>query len=163
MKTYRLYKTQLVPRPLAEVFSFFEKPENLARITPPSLGFRILTPSLVVMKEGAVFEYSVRVMGIRMRWKSLITDYNPPFSFVDRQVMGPYRFWHHSHTFTEVEQGTLIDDEVHYAMPFGLIGMVAQRLAVKKQLEDIFSHRSKVITVMFGSEQSPTVQQKAHT
>lgn len=163
MKIYQLQKEQLVERPLAEVFSFFERPENLASITPPSLGFRIVTPLPIVMKEGAVFEYSVRVMGIRMRWKSLISEYNPPFRFIDEQVTGPYTFWHHIHTFTEVDGGTLIGDEVCYAMPFGIIGRLVQRLAVSRQLEDIFSHRSQVMCTMFGSDNSLAIQQEAHT
>jgi ligand-binding SRPBCC domain-containing protein len=163
MKIYQLQKEQLVERPLAEVFSFFERPENLASITPPSLGFRIVTPPPILMKEGAVFEYIVRVMGIQMRWKSLISEYKPPFRFVDEQVKGPYTFWHHTHTFTEVDGGTLIGDEVRYAMPFGIIGRLAQRLAVSRQLEDIFSHRSRVMCTMFGSNNSLAIQQEAHT
>jgi len=151
MKIYQLQKEQFVGRPLAEVFSFFERPENLAAITPPSMGFRIVTPPPILMKEGAVFEYSVRVMGIQMRWRSLISEYKPPFRFVDEQVKGPYTFWHHKHTFSEVEGGTLISDEVRYAMPFGLLGMIARRLTVKRQLEQIFAHRSQVIDTLFGS------------
>jgi len=151
MKIYQLQKEQFVGRPLAEVFSFFERPENLAAITPPSMGFRIVTPPPILMKEGAVFEYSVRVMGIQMRWRSLISEYKPPFRFVDEQVKGPYTFWHHKHTFSEVEGGTLISDEVRYAMPFGLLGMIARRLTVKRQLEQIFAYRTRVIDTLFGS------------
>lgn len=150
MKIHTLKKEQIVPRALDEVFAFFERPENLARITPPWLGFRILTPSPIVMEWGAEFEYTVRVMGVRIRWKSLISDYQPPFRFVDEQTRGPYAYWHHTHTFVEVDAGTRVGDEVRYAMPFGMIGTVVQRLAVRRQLEDIFSYRSKVIGEIFG-------------
>jgi ligand-binding SRPBCC domain-containing protein len=149
MKIYTLRKEQVVPRLLREVFAFFEKPENLARITPPWLGFRILTPSPIVMERGARFEYTIRVMGIKMRWISVISEYEPPFRFVDEQVQGPYAYWHHTHTFSEAEGGTLVGDEVRYALPFGMIGMVVRRLAVSRQLEDIFSYRSKVIDETF--------------
>lgn len=150
MKIHMLKKEQFVAHPLPEVFAFFEKPENLARITPPWLEFRILTPSPILMKEGARFEYTVRVMGIRMKWISLINDYQPPFRFVDEQVKGPYAYWHHTHTFAEAKGGTLVGDEVRYALPFGMIGTVVQRLAVRKQLEEIFSYRSEVISKTFG-------------
>jgi ligand-binding SRPBCC domain-containing protein len=150
MKVYTLKKEQIVPRPLDEVFAFFERPENLARITPPWLGFRILTPSPIVMERGAKFEYTVRVMGIRVGWKSLISDYQPPHRFVDEQTKGPYVYWHHTHTFLQVDGGTLIGDEVRYAMPFGIIGTLAGRLAVRRQLEEIFSYRAQVIHAMFG-------------
>jgi ligand-binding SRPBCC domain-containing protein len=150
MKIFTLKKEQLVARPREDVFAFFEKPENLARITPPWLGFRILTPSPIVMGWGAEFEYTIKVMGIRMRWKSLISDYQPPFRFVDEQTKGPYSYWHHTHTFTEVDGGTLVGDEVKYAMPFGMIGTLVQRLAVGRQLEAIFSYRARVTSGQFG-------------
>jgi ligand-binding SRPBCC domain-containing protein len=150
MKVYTLKKEQLVLRPLVEVFAFFERPENLARITPPWLGFRILTPSPIVMERGAKFEYTVRVMGIRVGWESLISDYQPPHRFVDEQTKGPYAYWHHTHTFSQVDGGTLVGDEVRYAMPFGIFGTLAWRLAVRRQLEDIFSYRARVIGAMFG-------------
>lgn len=150
MKVYTLKKEQIVPRPLGEVFAFFERPENLARITPPWLGFRILTPSPIVMKRGAKFEYTVRVMGVRVGWESLISDYQPPHRFVDEQTRGPYAYWHHTHTFLQVDGGTLVGDEVCYAMPFGVIGTLAQRFAVRRQLEEIFFYRATVIGAMLG-------------
>ena len=153
MKIHTLYKMQIVNRPLAEVFSFFQNPENLALITPPWLGFSILTPLPVVMKEGAVFEYSVRVMGLRTRWASLICDYQPPGTFVDEQLKGPYRYWRHTHTFAEVEGGTRITDEIRYAMPFGILGEIVQRLMVKRQLETIFAYRAQVIAEMFEEQE----------
>ena len=150
MKIYTFGREQYIQRPIEEVFSFFERPENLARITPPWLGFRIVTPTSIMMKLGAEFGYTISVMGIRMQWKSLISEYEPPFRFVDEQSSGPYAFWHHVHTFKQVDNGTLVGDEVRYAMPLGVLGTMAQRLAVKRQLESIFSYRSKVIGEMFG-------------
>jgi ligand-binding SRPBCC domain-containing protein len=150
MKIYTLRKEQRVPLPLDKVFAFFEKPENLATITPPWLGFRTLTPSPIVMKRGAEFEYRIRVMGVRMRWRSLISDYQPPVRFVDEQVKGPYAYWHHTHTFSEAGNGTLVGDEVRYALPFGVIGRMARTLFVARQLEDIFAYRSRVIKEMFS-------------
>ena len=153
MKIHTLHKVQVVSRPLGEVFSFFEKPENLAMITPPWLGFRILTPLPVVMKKDAVFDYSIRVMGLRMRWKSLVSEYRPPHMFVDEQIEGPYRYWRHTHAFAEVEEGTRITDEIRYAMPFGILGEIVQRLAMRRQLEAIFAHRARVISEIFEEEE----------
>ena len=153
MKTFEFRAQQFVPRPLGEVFSFFETPENLATITPPGLGFRIITPSPLHMREGAEFEYFISVMGARMRWKSRIDSYEPPHAFSDEQVEGPYRFWHHTHTFKGVDGGTIIIDHVRYAMPFGTWGVVLHNILVRRQLEKIFNHRAKVIERMFGGVQ----------
>ena len=150
MKTFDLKKQQFVPRPLREVFPFFEKPENLAAITPPWLGFRIVTHSPIRMREGTVIEYSIRVMGIRTRWTSLISKYEPPYAFADEQLEGPYTFWHHVHRIAEVDGGTLIIDEIRYAMPFGLLGIALHSLIARSRLQKIFTHRTEVIEQMFG-------------
>ncbi len=149
MKVYSLVREQHVPYSSEEVFVFFAKPENLQRITPPSLGFRILTPSPIAMKEGRLIDYTLKVLGISLHWRTLITAYEPPRRFVDEQLKGPYRFWHHTHTFREDDGGTVIGDEVRYALPFGPLGRVAHGLYVRRDLERIFEYRSEVIAQIF--------------
>jgi len=138
-----------IERPIAEVFEFFNRPENLARITPPSMGFHILTPSPVTMASGSVIDYTVNVAGFPMRWTSVIQDYQPPFKFVDCQVRGPYSFWHHTHLFQETRRGTLVTDEVRYRLPAEPLGRIALPL-IKKQLDFIFNYRAQVIQEIFG-------------
>lgn len=152
MSVYTLSRRQLIERPLDEVFAFFENPENLARITPGSVGFRILTPLPIVMKAGAVIDYTIKVFGIRRYWTTLITDYAPPHRFVDVQLRGPYTFWHHTHTFEATERGTLMRDEVRYVLPFGVIGRLVHALLVKRQLQKIFDYRGAVIATHFSTE-----------
>jgi ligand-binding SRPBCC domain-containing protein len=156
---YTLNREQLIRRPLNEVFAFFARPENLARITPSSLAFDILTPLPIKMKEGAVIDYTVKPLFFKVHWRTLITDYQPPYKFVDVQIKGPYVFWHHTHTFEEVPEGTLIRDEVHYVLPFGWLGRLVHPLFIKKQLRQIFDYRSGVIEKTFHlpeySEESP--------
>jgi ligand-binding SRPBCC domain-containing protein len=153
-----LKSTQVIPASLPDVFAFFDKPENLAAITPPWLGFRILTPLPVLMAKGTVIDYAISIGPVPTRWRSLITTYNPPHFFVDEQMLGPYSFWHHSHRFRAVAEGTLIEDEVRYLMPFGLLGEVAHRMMVRRQLEGIFNHRQSFMAKKFGVE----VDQPAH-
>lgn len=145
-----LQKEQVVPASLEAVFAFFEKPENLARITPDWLGFTILTPSPVPMREGAVIDYLVSLGPVPTRWRSMITTFEAPHRFVDEQLNGPYSYWHHTHTFEAVPGGTLIRDEIRYLMPFGPLGRLAHRLMVRRQLESIFDHRVRVIADKFG-------------
>ncbi len=150
MKPHRLYREQIVPRPLAEVFEFFSRPENLAKITPQRLGFVILTPPPIVMKPGAIIEYHIRVFGVKLHWITEITVCEPPHRFVDRQMKGPYKTWHHTHTFKALDANrTLITDEVLYELPLGLLGLVPYGIFVKKDVESIFEHRRKVISDLF--------------
>lgn len=150
MKIYELNCEQLIPKPLSEVFSFFENPENLALITPPSLGFKILTPSPILMKHGLKIDYTIRLLGMPVRWTSVISDYQPPASFVDRQERGPYAHWHHTHRFRESPEGTLVIDEVRYAIPLGFLGELAHLLFVKRELKRIFDFRAHVIRKFFN-------------
>jgi ligand-binding SRPBCC domain-containing protein len=150
MTTYELYREQWVPRPLEEVFEFFSRPENLAKITPASLGFEIITPQPIAMHAGALIDYTVRPFGIPIHWTTLIADYEPPHRFVDVQLKGPYAFWHHTHTFESARGGTRLTDRVRYALPFGPLGRIANSLAVKRQLRGIFDHRERVIAEQFS-------------
>lgn len=154
MKAFILNRRQFVQRPLNEVFAFFSKPENLETLTPKNLGFQILTPSPITMKEGAVIDYTIKIGGFPVRWTTLITSYEPPHRFVDLQLKGPYSYWHHTHTFTETNDGTFIDDEVRYAMPLGVLGLAAHALFVKRRLATIFAQRSDVIKAMFPEEKN---------
>ncbi|RMF35303.1 MAG: CDP-paratose 2-epimerase [Chlorobiota bacterium] len=148
----RLYRRQIVRHPLEVVFAFFERPENLERITPPELGFEILTPPPIPMERGALIDYRVRLAGIPFRWTTYIARYEPPFMFVDVQLRGPYAFWHHTHRFSSLEgRGTLIEDEVLYLLPLGLLGKISHCIWIKRQLSRIFDHRAKVIAALFGS------------
>jgi ligand-binding SRPBCC domain-containing protein len=70
--------------------------------------------------------------------------------FVDEQRRGPYRLWHHQHLFREVANGVEMTDIVHYELPLGPLGNLANSLFVKKQLQSIFDYRTKVIVSKFG-------------
>lgn len=142
---YTLHRRQWLPRGLHETFEFFERPENLPRITPPWLRFRILTPLPIVMRRGLIIDYQVRVVGLPTHWRSVISEYDPPFSFRDEQVIGPYRLWDHRHRFWREPGGTLIEDFVVYQPPLGPIGALLHRLIIRRQLEDIFDFRQRQI------------------
>ncbi len=149
MTPYVLERKLFLPVPPDEAFRFFDRPENLADVTPAELGFRILTPSPITMKEGALIDYTIRVLGMPVRWTTLITAYDPPRGFVDQQLRGPYSFWHHTHAFRAVDGGTEMTDTVRYLLPFGPLGALAHAVAVRRQLEGIFDHRSRVIAGRF--------------
>lgn len=149
---YRLERTQVVPRPLAEVFPFFADAANLERITPASLRFEILTPLPIEMRPGALIDYRIRTNGIPRRWRTLIEVYEPGRRFVDVQLRGPYELWRHLHEFEEAPGGTRILDRVEYALPFGPLGRLVHALFVRRMLEGIFDHRRKVLEEMFGPD-----------
>jgi ligand-binding SRPBCC domain-containing protein len=132
----------MLPLPPEEVFPFFGDALNLEAITPPWLGFRVVTPGPIEMEPGARIEYRLRLHGIPIRWRTTIAVWDPPHRFVDVQLGGPYRMWHHTHDFEPAaDGGTLMRDTVRYALPFGPLGAAAHRLLVRRDLEAIFDYR----------------------
>ncbi len=151
MKVYTLYREQILPISLQEAWDFFSTPMNLAKITPPDMGFEIMTQlEGKGIYEGMLIEYRVRPMlGIKVKWITKIGSVEAPYKFVDTQLHGPYSLWEHTHTFKEVEGGVLMTDTVNYAIPLGILGTIAHVLAVKSRLEHIFDFRKITLENFF--------------
>lgn len=150
MTVHTLVRQSRLPHPIDRVFDFFSRAENLERLTPASLRFRILTPGQIEMREGALIEYSLRLRGLPIRWLTRIEEWNPPHRFVDVQLRGPYRLWHHTHTFAAADGETDMTDTVRYALPFGPLGDLANHLFVARELRSIFDFRAARILDVLG-------------
>jgi ligand-binding SRPBCC domain-containing protein len=134
----------IAPVSMQEAFALFEDPYNLAKITPAWLHFRILNRDLR-MRLWAEIDYELRWLGIPLRWKTRIVEYEPPFHFVDEALKSPYLFWRHRHTFRPLLEGTAISDLVEYALPYGILGDLAHSVVVRRQLERIFDYRQSAV------------------
>lgn len=151
-KTYLLESEQFIPRPLAEVFPFFADAGNLEAITPEFLNFRILTPRPIPMHPGALIDYQIKLFGLPLKWRTRIEEFEPPNRFVDVQVRGPYKLWHHTHEFREVDGGTRMTDRVQYQLYLGPLGSLAHTLWVRRTLARIFEHRRQTIERLLCGE-----------
>lgn len=145
-----LERTQFIPRPRAEVFSFFSEAENLERITPPFLHFSVLTAAPIELRKGTLIDYRLTLMAIPFRWRTRIDVFEPEHRFVDLQLQGPYRLWRHLHEFEEVPGGTSMFDRVEYEVPLGPIGELARVLFIKRTLDKIFNYREQTIANIFS-------------
>ena len=145
MPIYTLKRTQLVQMPLAECWSFFSDPRNLAKITPPALRLIVQPPVPAEIHPGLMIRYTVTpLLNIRMTWLTEITHVQAPHYFVDEQRVGPYRLWHHEHSFRAANaKETEVSDLIHYAPPLGPVGAVLQRLLIGPQLLRIFDYRAQ--------------------
>ena len=151
MKTYNLKFEQFIDLPIEDVFNFFSKPENLSLITPPRLKFDILTPTPLQMKEGQLIDYSLKIMYIiKLHWRTLITQYSKPYKFIDQQIKGPYSLWHHTHIFEEKDGGTLIKDDLMYAVPIGFFGQLINSIYIQYDVKSIFKYRHKILDQIFN-------------
>jgi ligand-binding SRPBCC domain-containing protein len=150
MALHRLHHEQLVSRPLAEVADFFSRAENLALLTPPAMRFQLLTPLPLEMRDGTLIEYSLRVRGLPLRWISRIEEWQDGAGFADRQLRGPYKHWLHRHSFTAVDGGTKVTDDVEYELPLGLLGELGGLALVRHDLEKSFEFRHAAVARLLG-------------
>ncbi len=144
-------RTQILSASLDDIWDFIRRPENLNRITPPNLHFKILGKVPEKMENGLLVSYTVRIphFGCRL-WVSEIKHIQEKHSFVDEQRIGPYRFWYHYHRIRQSSDGTQMLDRVYYRMPLGILGEMAHRLTVRKMLERIFDYRSMAFVKIFS-------------
>jgi ligand-binding SRPBCC domain-containing protein len=137
-------------RPLDEVFAFFADIRNLELLTPEFLRFRNLTPAPTEIRPGSLIDHQLSLFGIPMKWTSEIETFEPGVRFADRQIQGPYRYWHHLHEFRAVAEGTEVRDRVHYELPLGVLGGIAHVLFVRRMLWRIFDYRQECLAKRFG-------------
>jgi hypothetical protein len=143
--------SQLVAAALDETFAFFADAANLEAITPPFLSFDIVSPLPIAMREGALIEYRLRLMGAPVRWLTRIESWQPGRGFTDVQLTGPYACWIHHHTFVARTDGTEVHDRVEYALPLEPLSAPVHALFVRPTLERIFAYRRGVIAHVLGT------------
>lgn len=146
-RTFVLSTKIWVPLSRPNVFEPFSDAFQLQQLTPPWLKFRVLTPGPIEMQQGQLIDYQIGLHGMPIRWRTEITEWEPPFRFTDSQIKGPYRRWVHTHTFEEIDGGTLMRDRIEYSVPGGSL---VNRLFVQGDLKQIFNYRHDQLPGMLG-------------
>lgn len=138
-----------LPQPPEELFPFFSDAANLELITPPELGFSIVSSDRLRLDTGAHIRYRLRLWGVPFGWTTRIGAWAPPHQFIDEQLSGPFKRWQHRHVLQATDRGTTMHDHVDYALPFAPAGEMAHRL-VRRQLQRIFSYRHEAMLRLFS-------------
>lgn len=154
MREPYIIDTQVViARPIDEVFAFFADATNLQQLTPAWLNFHVVTPTPITMKVGTLIDYRIRVRLLPLKWRTRISEWQPPHRFVDDQLRGPYKLWHHVHTFEQQGSQTVVRDHVDY-IPRG--GTLVHRFFVRPDIEKIFAYRTEQLLRVFTSDEPAT-------
>lgn len=146
---YELTDRFTVSKDLDAAWAFFSVATNLPKITPPWLNFTLIDPDIKI-EQDTLLDYRIRWMGLPVRWRTKIIDWQPPRRFIDLQIRGPYVLWHHEHTFTATDDGTRCTDRVIYKLPGGIFGRPVHAAVVRRQLLEIFRYRRRVIGEHLG-------------
>ena len=157
LRFHTLRREQWIPSPIDEAFAFFADAHNLEEISPPWVGFKILSMSHESISEGTEIRYRLRLHGIPIHWLTEIRCWRPPHLFVDVQKSGPYKLWHHTHRFEAHGDRTKMIDVVRYALPFGIIGRIAHTLKVREDVRQIFDYRRKRVDKLFAQQRGCAV------
>ncbi|HAF47075.1 MAG TPA: hypothetical protein DCG83_05285 [Cryomorphaceae bacterium] len=149
---HTLERIQRLPITVEEAWNFFQRPSNLATITPDYMGFNIMSEVPDQMYPGLFIDYKVSpLLGIKMNWTTEITHVDGPKYFVDEQRVGPYAIWHHEHHFKAIPGGVEMLDRVSYKIPLGILGKIAHPIIVRPKLEEIFDYRFTKVEELFGT------------
>ncbi|MGD9347918.1 MAG: SRPBCC family protein [Candidatus Aminicenantes bacterium] len=152
-RSHILERETFIPSSIDEVFDFFSRAENLNRITPPWLHFKIRTDTPIHMEKGTFIDYGLRLKGLPVRWRSQITGWDPPLSFEDTQIKGPYKTWIHHHRFRRENGGTVMRDSVEYVVPGGILEPLIH-FFVRRDLERIFDYRECSLIKIFTAQET---------
>jgi ligand-binding SRPBCC domain-containing protein len=153
VKTYVLKTEQVIPVSLEEAWDFFSSPLNLKKITPQEMNFVVTSDynEDTKMYPGMIITYKITpIFGIKMNWMTEVTHVKEGEYFIDEQRFGPYALWHHQHHFKAIEGGVKMTDILNYAIPYGIIGQLSNKVLVGKQIKKIFNYRERAIIELFG-------------
>jgi ligand-binding SRPBCC domain-containing protein len=127
----------------AQLFAFHELPDAFLRLLPPGEKIRVIqiAPNLNVGSRTIV---RIRIVFVWVTFESLHTAYDPPHSFEDQQVRGPFRSWRHRHLVEPHPDGAVLIDDIEYTPPLGLLGRIADPIAIKPRLRKVFAFRHRV-------------------
>jgi ligand-binding SRPBCC domain-containing protein len=155
MKVFKLKYSQKLPLSLNQAWDFLSSPNNLELITPKNMDFRITDWDQKKAYPGQIIQYTVKPMfGLKLNWVTEITQVRDKEFFIDEQRFGPYSFWHHKHFLKEVDGGVLMEDVIHYKIPFGPLGYILNFLFINSKLNSIFKYREEELTKLFGKFKS---------
>ena len=149
-------RESVIKRPIEEVFAFFSKAENLNLLTPEKLHFKILTPLPIKMGKNTLIDYKIRLGGVTFKWRTEITEWEPPYRFVDVQLKGPYKVWIHEHLFKANGSSTIMTDKVDYLSKGWFMEPLIHKLFVKKKLEEILDYRENKLKLIFKDDNTRT-------
>ena len=150
---YCLRSEQYISVSIEKAWEFFSQPTQLEVMTPSDMHFNITSTDVAPMFEGQIITYRIQIFPLfSTNWVTEITHVEHQRAFVDEQRFGPYKMWHHRHSFTPRGNGVNMTDEIHFKLPLGCLGRLAYPIIVKPKLKKIFAFRRQKLMELFPGE-----------
>ncbi len=160
---------QWLPYPSKRVFAFFADPANLPALMPGWQRARIEkanyvpppgAPSTgkVVAGQGSLMTISFRavpLIPLRLEWDAYIVEFRSDDYFCDEQRRGPFKYFRHCHRVSNEARdgmtGSVVSDAVEYELPLGMLGDLANGLAVSRAIRALFHHRQRRLPALLAA------------
>lgn len=144
MTIYTVERTVFIRAPITAVFSFHLDVKNLSKISPPGMRAELIKEEGLGL--GRMLYLKITQFGFfTSKWVVRIDEYDPPNRLTDQVLSGPLPYFRHTRTFKSPHPAfTELHDKLEYALPFGPIGRLANKLSVRKMIENMFAHRQRV-------------------
>jgi len=140
----RFVKESVIGCSPERVWEFHELPDAFERLVPPWEKVKIVQRA-DISKIGSRTILESRILGpFKVRWVAEHTAYDPPRSFEDTQISGPFKSWRHRHVVEPHPEGAVLRDEIEFEPPLSILGSSAAPMFIVPRLEKMFDYRHRV-------------------
>ena len=142
---YTIYIKYEVNIEISKAWDFFIKLKNIQYIMPEELNFNVTSGSSSNIYDGQIITFNTKILPFfKANIISEITKICQEKYFIDRQISGPYKIWHHEHHFQKTKNNTtIISEKIKYKLYFYPFSWIINKVFIKKKLINIFKYRIK--------------------
>jgi ligand-binding SRPBCC domain-containing protein len=94
---------------------------------------------------GEEVTWRARHFGVMISHTSRITAYERPIYFQDAMMRGVFRSFCHDHYFESRSSSTIMRDDVKFAAPLGILGVIAEKALVERYMRTFLMRRNAEI------------------
>ena len=93
--------------------------------------------------------------GVPFKMTSRVIAMTAPDRFVDEQIKGPFREFHHEHRFERHGDGTLMIDIIDFTSPVGLVGRMVDQIVLERYMAKLIKERNDFLKTAAEAQSPP--------
>ena len=151
---YKLKTSQNVHAKIEDIWRYFTEIKNLEKIMPEKYNVKITQGRKGKLYAGKIFNIKMKILPfVYANITSEIKAIEKERFFIDSQVFGPYKMWHHEHHFILNEDKSIkIVDIITYKLKNLPFMKILHKLFLKKEIVKTFYYRADRINYFFKNK-----------